>query len=75
MKAWHIAWCLLLVIAATFADAEPIVRNVSIQERIWGRGRRLLGFSEEAPGPHISSRATERKLLDAESGACSVPDI
>lgn len=74
MKVWLLAWCLLLVIAGTFAEDEPFVPNVSIRERIWGRGRRLLGFSEELPGPHVPVRSSERKLLDADPGViASIP--
>lgn len=73
MKIWQLAWCLLLVIAASFAEADAFTRNDSIRERFWGRGRRFLGLSEDLS--HLqwieTEGSLERKLLEADPGALS----
>lgn len=68
MKVWQLAWGLLLVVTASFADARLLGSNVGVGKWLWGHGRRVLGLLEELPDPSTVGSSWQRKMLDTGPG-------
>jgi hypothetical protein len=71
MKIWHLAWCLLLVTATSFAESRQLSDVFGSEGLLWGRGRRTLALPDEAPDPTragLSQATWKRNLLDTVPG-------